>query len=962
LTGHVPKQIRTAIKLGRLAAEENVDLSLVVRVDQDLLDQTLAQLYGPSAAQPRHFLGSAEFAQKFDLADKRQKLKDFAQSAGLTVNSADDQPNSLVVKVSGLASLVEKAFAVKLYHYQGADGQIFRAHETEPVVPAFLAPHLNAVLGLSNYRGARRPHLRFRPAPALPEVVGGAQSGAVNRVTLLPGSHGPAGLSPADIDSIYGLNGTLTGSGQTVALYELDGFTPSDITFYENYFGISPITVTPIFVDGASGACGSGCGEVTLDIELVTALAPGVSKILVYEGNQNDDSGAIDTYDRIAADDSAQVVSTSWGLDEEDLGGAAMSSENTTFKKMAAQGQTIYAASGDEGAYDASGQPGSVASPSALLTDDPASQPYVTGVGGTSLTGSVSNPTEKVWNDGCTSGNPGEDCSAAGSGASGGGIASYGGYWPIPSWQSGVAGIASSMNRNVPDVALNADEDNSPYSIYQGGQWWSYGGTSCAAPLWAALTALVNQKLGSFGPLGFANPTIYKLAASVPYTTYTSYFNDITIGSNGAYSAATGYDNASGWGSFKGDALINAIEASYLPAPQNLTATALGTSSITWTWGSVAGAASYAFYPSTGGLAMKIGATSLTQTGLSANTAYGASVAAVTSSTGPLSAAVTIYTLAAPPLSFALVQVNGSSLTVSWAANNNPVNTSYSVEYWQVTGATFTLTTQASPAAVMNLFGGATYYLTVSALNGEGLPAPSGIFLTTATLPYGSATIGSSGGTVMNGGATLQIPAAAFSQNVQVSLQPVGGLTCSLSPVETLTPVGLALQAVVSPAIEPNPTVTETLSMSYQDADLGNIDFTHLTIAYCDTVTNAWIPLNTIGRDTVNKTVTAATGHLSIFQIMQAIPTSSVSQFQIGPNPLRLSRGAQQMGFRGPVGAEVRIFTLTGELVKELSLGTDGSGYWDATNKSGHNVASGVYFVYVKDGRQNQTFKVIVER
>ncbi len=582
LAGHVPQWIRTASKRDRLPADENVELSLVVRFDQALLDKTLIQLYGPTTAARKHFLSPAEFSQKFDLAEKKQKLKDFAQAAGLTVNAAEDRPESSVVKVSGPSRLVEKAFSVQLHRYRGADGQLFRAHETEPMVPASLVPHLHAVLGLSNVGGARKPHLRrFHPVPDSLGAAGRSSSGAAKPSTLT-GTGPLGGLAPSDIKAIYGLGGTLTGSGQTVALFELDGYAPADIAAYESHFGISPVTVTPVLVDGVSNVCGSGCDEVSLDIEMVAALAPGVSQILVYEG-PNTDQGVYDTYNRIATDGLAQAVSTSWGLDEQDTGSSNITLQSQVFSRLATQGQTIYAAAGDCGAYDQQDVSGNCITNNGYQVDDPASQPYVTGVGGTSLSGTISplSVAETTWNHLATS-----------NGATGGGVSAY---WSLPNYQAGIG--ASSAHRNVPDVALNADSVSSPYSIYSQGGWYNFGGTSVAAPLWAALTALLNQKLAAsgFAPLGFANPTLYQLASGA---SYASYFNDIRSGNNGYYNAGTGYDNATGLGSFKGDALINAIFALCSPssAPSNFTAVTLGTSSITWTWSSVVGASSYRVY------------------------------------------------------------------------------------------------------------------------------------------------------------------------------------------------------------------------------------------------------------------------------------------------------------------------------------------------------------------------------
>jgi len=552
LAGHVPKILESAVKLERVSADEQVQMSLVLRVDQDLLTQTLENLYGPHAPAQKHFLSSSEFAQQFGLADKREKIKEFARANGFTVDTSDDRSDSMVVKVSAQAGVVENAFGVQLNHYRGADGRVFRSNNTDPLIPASLAPHLSAILGLSNNTGVLHPHIRAatRTDAATPSISGAT---------------GPGGaLAPADIKTIYALSQTAhTGSGQTVALVELDGYAPSDISLYKAEFSLPNITVTPVSVDSTPNLCGtnqnltcnaatessdSGMDEVALDVDMVMALAPGVSQILVYEGI-NTLAGGVDVYNRIATDNTAKVISTSWGQDEQDLGllGLTFShSESPIFQKMATQGQTFYAASGDCGAY------GKVAGNSCITNagfhvDDPAAQPYVTGVGGTSLSGTLLSPTEVVWDT--THG-------------SGGGVSTDWTGTNFPSYQVGVAGTASQTGRNIPDVALNSDP-SSPYAICVAGTCSkAFGGTSAAAPLWAAFTALINQQRVTVGlsTLGFANPTLYPLGTG---SSYHSLFNDITSGNNGlggaGFNAGSGYDNTTGFGSFKGDALISAL-------------------------------------------------------------------------------------------------------------------------------------------------------------------------------------------------------------------------------------------------------------------------------------------------------------------------------------------------------------------------------------------------------------------
>ncbi len=535
LQGHVPQEIRSATLLGRAQADEPVSLSLVVHLDESLLQQTIDGIYSRSAPGKKRFLSSPEFAQRFELTAKRQTLKAFAQANGLSVDSTDDRAESMVVKVSGAASSVETAFHIQLNHYRAADGRTFRAHNTEPMVPQSIQPHLGAVLGLSNLTGIVHPHFAVK-APGTPSSP-----------SAISGGTGPGGaLAPADIHQIYGLNQlSLTGSGQTVALAEFDGYTPSDITQYEVQFSLPNTPVIYVGVDGVTNSPSGGGGtvEVALDIDMVLALASGVSQLRVYDG-PNSLQGLFDVYNAIATDNLAMAVSSSWGNSELIFGSVFDHSESQLFQRMAVQGQSMYAASGDSGAYDDG---------TTLSVDDPSSQQYVTGVGGTSLSGSVAAPVETEWNF-CGTGK----CLQADGGSSGGGVSAI---WSIPSYQVGVVGQPSQTSqsfRNVPDVALNADPA-SGYAVRVGGGWEQVGGTSAAAPLWAAFTALLNQaSLGAGSAiLGFPNPTLYQLATGS--STYTANFNDVTSGDNGFYTAGVSYDNTTGWGSYKGSSLINSL-------------------------------------------------------------------------------------------------------------------------------------------------------------------------------------------------------------------------------------------------------------------------------------------------------------------------------------------------------------------------------------------------------------------
>ncbi len=543
LSGHVPSAaIMHSRLLGRVASAQTVSLALTLPLrNQAALTDLIARQSKPGDPLYGHYLTPAEFTARFGPTESGYAaVAAAARQKGLSVIGT--HPNRLILDVSGPAASVEAAFGLHLQRYLNASGREFYAPDAGPALPLGLAGRVSGVAGLDN---AVRLHSHLHPA-----LSGRAGSGRDN------------GLTPTDIEAAYNLPTTAgpNGTGQTIALYELDGYTPSDITGYESAYGLPAVPLQNILIDGASGTPGDGADEVTLDIELAQALAPSVSRILVYETpNTNTTTQYLDGYNRIATDNLAKQISTSWGGPEDQSDAVLISGENPIFQEMAAQGQSIFAVTGDNGAYDDS---------AGLSVDDPGSQPYVTGVGGTTLTTNGSGGPyvgESAWNappDLTRTGLLGY--SSFGSGGGGG----FSTVWPAPSYQS-VLPSAPTM-RSVPDVALDSDPQTG-YSIYYGGGFTVYGGTSAAAPLWAGFTALVNQQRAAAGkaPIGFMNPPIYQIGASAAYT---ANFHDITSGTNLYYPAQPGYDNATGWGSFIGSALLNTL-AGNIAAPQTATLT-----------------------------------------------------------------------------------------------------------------------------------------------------------------------------------------------------------------------------------------------------------------------------------------------------------------------------------------------------------------------------------------------------
>jgi len=390
--------------------------------------------------------------------------------------------------------------------------------------------------------------------------------------------------SADEIAQAYGLGGYYAagdeGAGQTIALLELEPDSPSDVATYAGCYGITSPTVNYFEVDGGAGT-GAGSGEAALDIEQILGLAPHATVDVFQAPDSGTESALVDALQAMVDNSAVNIISDSWGACEPSLEGPSaddytdLTTENVLFEQAATEGKTVFAASGDSGSsgcYEAGSD-----SDSTPAVDDPASQPYVTATGGTSLPGTDETPDpagQTVWNDG---------------GASGGGISDY---WPMPTWQSGAAaslGIVGSDSsgaschaasgdycREVPDVSGSADPDDGYYiycsgSCYQsvsgqaGSGWWPAGGTSAVAPLWAAYTALVNDSSICNGTaIGFANPLLYDAADS----SYASDFTDITAGDNddtatgydgGLYRAGPGYDMATGLGTPVGGTLGNTL-------------------------------------------------------------------------------------------------------------------------------------------------------------------------------------------------------------------------------------------------------------------------------------------------------------------------------------------------------------------------------------------------------------------
>lgn len=536
--GHVLKVLGSLKPLHHYDGTNRLQLAIGLPWrDQAGLSNLLTQLYDPKSPNYHHYLSAKEFADRFGPAQEDyQAVISFAASHHLKLKGTHS--NRVIVDVEGSVSDIENAFHTSLQVYSHpTEHREFYAPSTEPSVDAGL-PVLH-IAGLDNYTQPR-PMIVRRDAAAGP--AGPAPGGNT------PGlGSGPSGSYLGyDFRDAYAPGVTMTGTGQSVGLLEFySGFVQSDVTAYETLAGLPNIPVIPVLLDGYNGAQGIANDEVSLDIDMAMAMAPGLTSILVYEGEITDD-----ILSRMATDNSCKQLSASWTYPIDPT-------SDQLFQEFGAQGQSFFNASGDDDAY-VGGIP------------TPADDPYVTVVGGTTL--STSGPLgawtgEKVWN--LYSPNPN-----GGDWGSSGGISTV---YAIPSWQKPVSMTSnkgSTIYRNLPDVAMTADNI---WVYFGGGFGGIFGGTSAATPLWAGFCALVNQQALQNGEntMGFINPAIYAIGLS---NIYNSCFHDTTNGDNtwsgspNLFYAVPGYDLCTGWGTPAGTNLVNALApATTIPVLRVLT-------------------------------------------------------------------------------------------------------------------------------------------------------------------------------------------------------------------------------------------------------------------------------------------------------------------------------------------------------------------------------------------------------
>jgi hypothetical protein len=707
---------------GSLPLTQTMNLSIVLPLrNSAALNSLLSQIYDPSSPNYHRFLSVDEFTAQFGpTAEDYQTVVNFAKANGFTVT---DQPaNRLIVLLSGTVAQINTAFHVQMNNYRHpTEDRIFYSPDREPSLN--LGVPVAHIVGLDNFSLPQ------------PMVVQPQDSQPIANIT----GSGPGGTSylGSDMRAAYYGGTTLTGTGQVVGLFEFGGYNQSDVDLtFSNAGQTYSVPIVNVLLDGATGAADSGSSEDVLDIVQAIGMAPGLSQVRVYIGVTNDAT----ILNSMATENLAKQIGISWGWRPADP-----TTDDVFFEELAAQGQSVFVASGDHGAYDAAISPFFY----------PADDDYVTAVGGTHLTTNGAAGawvSETVW-----------DTTSQGTG-SGGGISPDG--IAIPSWQSGVATTAnggSTTLRNVPDVAMEGDYDN--YTCVAGACDGGWAGTSFAAPRWAGFMALVNQQAveagtAPAGGIGFINPALYTLAEG---SSYSSDLHDITSGNNDTanqpvwFSATTGYDLTTGWGSPTGQKLIDALAGPQVPGfwlaasagALAITQGATATSTITVT--------------DAGGFSgsVTLAVTSTLPTGVTAslgtNPTTGTSVLTLTASS---SATAGTYTVAITGTSGTLTETTNIALTVH-SPTFTLTPTSSSVALYPGTPSAATIT--------VNSLYGFTGNVTLAA---SGLP--TGVTASWGTNPTaGSSVLTLTAGTTAVGGTTtitITGTSGSLTQTTTISL------------------------------------------------------------------------------------------------------------------------------------------------------------------------------------------------
>ncbi len=577
--------VRADLDLGPIAGSEvkNVSLSLKIH-DQKKLEDFINATVTAGDPQYHRFLTVEQFTSLYspslaEVAQVRSRL----EAAGIRVTEVT--ANRLVIKATATVDTLSRYFGIAIHEFARPD-QRFHAPTSGVTIPKEIGSSVIAVAGLSTeakFTTHKRRMAELVPPPSRAESEKRAKlpQPDVDTATGLPGQ-----FTVGDVARLYQMQplyrSGFKGQGRTVGIATLASFDQADAYAYWKQIGlkVKANRITEVAVDGGAGP--AGADETTLDVQQAGGLAP-QAKIIVYEG-PNTDQGFLDVFVQAVVDNQVDTLSVSWGLPEILETPGVPEAQNQVFMEAAAQGISLFAASGDAGAYDVNRFFPFGEFTTLLSVDAPASSPYMTAAGGTTLAttlklgfGDLVVPKDRPWAwdylQAYVTANLGADVyfSSLFPVGGGGGVSAR---WPVPRYQKKTSGLkrtepgqslifypnypaqndaqdlidlpAGFAGRNLPDLSLNADPFTG-YLVYFEGAWITgFGGTSFVAPQLSGIFAVITQSLGERA--GFLNPVLYRMAKNGGYSGPRSPFNDITTGDNLFYLGARGYDPASGIG------------------------------------------------------------------------------------------------------------------------------------------------------------------------------------------------------------------------------------------------------------------------------------------------------------------------------------------------------------------------------------------------------------------------------
>jgi hypothetical protein len=535
--GEAPPLPEGTAPLGAVAPGRELTLQVALEPrDPAALEEFANQVSTPGSPLYGQFLSVGEFAERFGASPAQVATVSTALRArGLAVGAP--AANSLSLPIEASAAEAEAAFGIDLERVRTSDGRIAFANTGAPEVPAAAAPYVAGVLGLSNLALPSAEAARPEAEAASPSGAAEPQTPLLNSAPLLGGGPQPCkeaieaqvssgwGYTSNQVASVYDLDGFYAagnyGAGQTVALFELEPYLPSDIAQFQACYG-THAAIETVNVNGGPGPYKEkDGGEAELDIEQVIGLAP-EADLIVYQASNQGSASTQEILTTWVTENRAKVMSSSWGLCEPETARAEMVAVHTILQEAAAQGQSYFVAAGDEGATDCFVPKKN--ENKVVSVDYPGSDPFAIDVGGTRIEEPTNPPVQYIWSDGPEGG------------AGGGGVSAR---FKMPAYQEGAdhslnvvnewssrtpCGMPSGYCREVPDVSADADPETA-YLFFDEKHWQAIGGTSAAAPVWAAFAALTNASPTCGGKtIGFANPALYALGG----TAYADNFYDVT--------------------------------------------------------------------------------------------------------------------------------------------------------------------------------------------------------------------------------------------------------------------------------------------------------------------------------------------------------------------------------------------------------------------------------------------------